>query len=197
MRLMRLYSNKENIFKTLVFNSGVNAIVGTVREESKSSGDDKKHSHNLGKSTLAKVIDFCLICDHQKHFLLSVEQLKEFEFYLEIYLNDSHPKETPEYLTICRTVRNPSKISFKKHASPNQDFLGLMPDEWSAYQLSLKEARKYLEGLLSLKFLKGYSYRKFLAYLLRTQSDFTDVFKLNKNSRLRDKDCKPINSLIY
>lgn len=196
MRLMRLYSNKENIFKTLVFNSGVNAIVGTVREESKSSGDDKKHSHNLGKSTLAKVIDFCLICDHQKHFLLSVEQLKEFEFYLEIYLNDSHPKETPEYLTICRTVRNPSKISFKKHASPNQDFLGLMPDEWSAYQLSLKEARKYLEGLLSLKFLKGYSYRKFLAYLLRTQSDFTDVFKLNKNSRLRDKDWKPILSRL-
>lgn len=193
---MRLYSNKENIFKTLVFNSGVNAIVGTVREESKSSGDDKKHSHNLGKSTLAKVIDFCLICDHQKHFLLSVEQLKEFEFYLEIYLNDSHPKETPEYLTICRTVRNPSKISFKKHASPNQDFLGLMPDEWSAYQLSLKEARKYLEGLLSLKFLKGYSYRKFLAYLLRTQSDFTDVFKLNKNSRLRDKDWKPILSRL-
>lgn len=196
MRLMRLYSNKENIFKTLVFNSGVNAIVGTVREESKSSGDDKKHSHNLGKSTLAKVIDFCLICDHQKHFLLSVEQLKEFEFYLEIYLNDSHPKETPEYLTICRTVRNPSKISFKKHASPNQDFLGLMPDEWSAYQLSLKDARKYLEGLLSLKFLKGYSYRKFLAYLLRTQSDFTDVFKLNKNSRLRDKDWKPILSRL-
>lgn len=193
---MRLYSNKENIFKTLVFNSGVNAIVGTVREESKSSGDEKKHSHNLGKSTLAKVIDFCLICDHQKHFLLSVEQLKEFEFYLEIYLNDSHPKETPQYLTICRTVRNPSKISFKKHTSPNQDFLGLMPDEWSAYQLSLKEARKYLEGLLGLKFLKGYSYRKFLAYLLRTQSDFTDVFKLNKNSRSKDKDWKPILSRL-
>lgn len=192
MRLMKLYSNQENIFQTLVFNSGINAIVGTVREKSNYLDDDKKHSHNLGKSTLAKVIDFCLICDHKNHFLVTTEQLSELEFYLEICLDDPEDGKTTKYLTICRTVHNPSKVSFKKHSSPNQDFLGLMPEEWSAYQLGLNDARSYLEGLLGLKFIKGYSYRKFLAYLLRTQSDFTDVFKLNRNSRSKDKDWKPI-----
>lgn len=189
---MKLYSNQENIFQTLVFNSGINAIVGTVREKSNYLDDDKKHSHNLGKSTLAKVIDFCLICDHKNHFLVTTEQLSELEFYLEICLDDPEDGKTTKYLTICRTVHNPSKVSFKKHSSPNQDFLGLMPEEWSAYQLGLNDARSYLEGLLGLKFIKGYSYRKFLAYLLRTQSDFTDVFKLNRNSRSKDKDWKPI-----
>ena len=196
MRLMKLYSNQENIFRTLVFNSGINAIIGTVREKSNYLDDDKKHSHNLGKSTLAKVIDFCLICDHKNHFLMTIEQFCEFEFYLEICLNDSEHGEVPEYLTICRTVRNPSKVSFKRHTLPNQDFLGLVPEEWSAYQLGLNEARSYLEGLLGLKFIKGYSYRKFLAYLLRAQSDFTDVFKLNRNSRSKDKDWKPILSRL-
>ncbi|WP_112072545.1 DUF2326 domain-containing protein [Haemophilus influenzae] len=196
MRLMKLYSNKENIFKTLMFNNGVNAIVGTVMSKQKYLDDGKKHSHNLGKSTLAQIIDFCLICEHQKHVLLSVDKLNDFEFYLEIYLNDSKTEEIPQYLTICRTVRNPSKISFKKHTSPNQDFQGLMPDEWSAYQLSFREARSYLEGLLGFKFLRGYSYRKFFAYLLRTQSDFTDVFKLSRNSRSKDKDWKPFLSRL-
>ncbi|MDO4225762.1 MAG: hypothetical protein Q4C75_07715, partial [Bergeyella zoohelcum] len=158
MRLIKLYSNKEHIFKTLMFNSGVNAIVGAVAEKSKYLDDDKKHSHNLGKSTLAKVIDFCLICDHKKHVLLSVDKLQDLEFYLEICLNDSECGESFQYLTVCRTVRNPSKISFKRHSLPNQDFLGLMPTEWSAYQLSFKDARSYLEGLLGLKFLRGYSY---------------------------------------
>lgn len=193
---MKLYSNKENIFKTLVFNNGVNAVVGTVMGKPKYLDDDKKHSHNLGKSTLANIIDFCLICDHKNHVLLSVDKLKDFEFYLEIGLNDSKQGEITQYLTICRTVDNPSKVSFKKHTLPHQDFLGLMPDEWSAYQLSFKEARSYLEGFLGFKFLKGYSYRKFFAYLLRTQSDFTNVFKLSRNVRSKDKDWKPFLSRL-
>ena len=103
---------------------------------------------------------------------MTIEQFCEFEFYLEICLNDSEHGEVPKYLTICRTVRNPSKVSFKRHTLPNQDFLGLVPEEWSAYQLGLNEARSYLEGLLGLKFIKGYSYRKFLAYLLRVPVRF-------------------------
>ena len=51
MRLMKLYSNQENIFRTLVFNSGINAIIGTVREKSNYLDDDKKHTQNYRNST--------------------------------------------------------------------------------------------------------------------------------------------------
>lgn len=192
MKLSRLYANYSHIFSTLDFNSGVNAIVGIVKEEKRAFNDDKKHSHNLGKSTLAQVIDFCFINEHKNSFLLQNDRFKDWEFYLEIYLNSHKPSATPEYITIRRCVNTPSKISFKRHTKPLQNFVGLLDSEWTIANEAKASAINYLDSLLDLYFIKGYSYRRFIGYLLRNQSDFSNVFQLGKNSRSKDKDWKPL-----
>jgi uncharacterized protein YydD (DUF2326 family) len=86
MRLRRLYSNLDHYFTPILFNDGLNVILAEVRlPENKS-----KSSHNLGKSTLARVIDFCLLGSVSKdHFFKKREDLfGEFVFFLEIELLD-------------------------------------------------------------------------------------------------------------
>lgn len=53
MKLSQLYANTES-FKSIVFNEGMNIILGRVTKKS----DLTKDSHNLGKSTLIAVLDF-------------------------------------------------------------------------------------------------------------------------------------------
>ncbi|MBU2357887.1 MAG: hypothetical protein KKB02_02985 [Alphaproteobacteria bacterium] len=59
-----------------------------------------KSSHNLGKSTLARVIDFCLLGGiSNEHFLKKRNDLfAEFVFFLELELLDG------SFLTIRRAV---------------------------------------------------------------------------------------------
>ena len=56
MKLSKLYSNKEN-FKEIEFNEGVNIILGKI----KNPDNINVNCHNLGKSTLVKIIDFMLL----------------------------------------------------------------------------------------------------------------------------------------
>lgn len=83
-------------------------------------------------------------------------------------------------MTVRRSVEEASKISFKKHQAGHQDFSALPMSEWDHQDVPFDRARDLLDGLLDLRALKPWSFRKGLGYLLRSQDDFRDVFHLRK-----------------
>ena len=83
-------------------------------------------------------------------------------------------------MTVRRSVEEASKISFKKHQAGHQDFSALPIPEWDHQDVPFDRARDLLDGLLDLRALKPWSFRKGLGYLLRSQDDFRDVFHLRK-----------------
>ena len=54
--IIRLYCNQKT-FEDIVFHSGLNVVLGEIHLES----DRDKDTHNLGKSTLCQLLDFCLL----------------------------------------------------------------------------------------------------------------------------------------
>jgi uncharacterized protein YydD (DUF2326 family) len=110
-----------------------------------------------------------------KFFLFKhLDLFKDFVFFLEIELQDA------SYVTVRRSVEEASKISFKKHQAGHQDFSALPMSEWDHQDVPFDRARDLLDGLLDLRALKPWSFRKGLGYLLRSQDDFRDVFHLRK-----------------
>lgn len=92
MRLSKIYSNKTKLFQDIEFNRGLNIILGEIRlPENK-----KKDTHNLGKSILASLIDFCLLKGYSKDFFLfkHFNIFKDFIFFLEVEV------ENNKFLTI-------------------------------------------------------------------------------------------------
>lgn len=179
MKLSKLYTNQPAYFTPIIFNSGLNAILGEIKTTA------EKDTHNLGKSLLVQIIDFCLLKKKDRFVLLGVEPLQEFVFFLEIEL------EPNNFLTIARSLNNATRANFKYHSEPNQDFRGLLDDEWSQFNLPFNTAKTHLDSLLKLNFLGDYSYRRFIGYLLRSQADFNDPFQLAKNKG-KDSYWKPI-----
>lgn len=187
MKLSRLYSNLEHYFTPILFNDGLNVVLAEVRlPENKS-----KSSHNLGKSTLARVIDFCLLGGLSKeHFFKKREDLfGEFVFFLEIELLDG------SFLTIRRAVANASKISFKSSTATHPDLTSLDEDEWSHFELPFAKAKSLLDGYLDLRDIDPWKFRNAIGYFLRTQADYDDVFELKRHAGV-DKDWKPVLARI-
>ena len=187
MRLRRLYSNLDHYFTPILFNDGLNVVLAEVRlPENKS-----KSSHNLGKSTLARVIDYCLLGSVSKdHFFKKREDLfGEFVFFLEIELLDG------SFLTIRRAVANASKVSFNSSPSTQPDLTNLDEGEWSHFELPFAKAKSLLDGYLNLRDIDPWTFRNAIGYFLRTQADYDDVFKLQRHAGL-DKDWKPILARI-
>ena len=172
MILTKLYSNMEQKFTTIEFNRGLNIILGEI----KIPENREKDTHNLGKSTLALLIDYCLLKEKSKSFFLfkHFELFKEFVFFLELeYANG-------KYLTIKRGVENNSKISFLKHTEKLLDCTSLDDDEWTHADLPIKKAKLELDSILDLEIVKPWDYRKPVSYALRAQDDYSDVFQLRK-----------------
>lgn len=182
MKLSKLYSNKKDIFEPIIFNEGFNVVYGDIRNPEKYELD----THNLGKTTLAKLLDFMFLSKRNpKQFLFKHEETFEgFVFFLELNLIDG------SNLTIKRSVKDNTKIFFKKHIEKNQDFSSLDDELWEHSGVTIDNARKLLESWFHFDILKKYSYRKIIGYLIRTQNDFVNVFKLNKE-RGRDINWKP------
>jgi uncharacterized protein YydD (DUF2326 family) len=66
-----LYSNKPELFEPIAFRSGLNVVLGEIRlPENK-----KKDTHNLGKTTLGSLIDFCLLAGRDPRFFLFKHQV--------------------------------------------------------------------------------------------------------------------------
>lgn len=172
MKLSKLYSNKPNLFEPIDFVQGLNVVLAEIRLPENRAKD----THNLGKSTLARLLDFCFLAGRSKNFFLfkHPDLFNEFVFFLEIELADA------SYITVRRSVRNASKISFKKHEARGQDLTGLSESEWDHTEIPFKRAVKLLDSFLDWRALKPWSYRKGLGYQLRSQDDYKHVFHLAK-----------------
>lgn len=172
MKLSRLYSNKPDLFEPVEFVPGLNVVMAEIRLPE----NRNKDTHNLGKTTLGRLIDFGFLSGRDAKFFLfkHIDLFKDFVFFLEIELMDA------SYVTVRRSAEEASKISFKKHEASHQDFAALPAAEWDHLDMPFERARDMLDSLLDWRALMPWSYRKCLGYQLRSQDDFRDVFQLRK-----------------
>ena len=182
MKLSRLYTNKPELFEPVNFVQGLNVVMAEIRLPE----NRKKDTHNLGKTTLGRLLDFAFLAGRDPKFFLykHYDLFKDFIFFLEIELEDT------SFITIRRSVGEPTKVSFKKHEAGQQDFFSLSIQEWDHQEIAFERARDLLDGLLDLRALKPWSYRKGLGYLLRSQEDYREVFQLRKFAS-KHADWKP------
>lgn len=183
MKLSKLYCNKPDLFGPIEFHAGLNVVLAEIRLPQ----NRDKDTHNLGKTTLGRVIDYCFLAGRDpKFFLFKHEDLFEtFVFYMEIELADA------SYLTVRRGVEEATKISFKKHEASHQDLTGLPEEDWDHVNLPFDRARQMLDSLLDWRALSPWDFRKGLGYQLRSQDDFQDVFQLRRFGVGAHKDWKP------
>lgn len=172
MKLSRFYSNKSDLFEPVEFIQGLNIVMAEIRLPE----NRNKDTHNLGKTTLGRLLDFGFLAKRNAKFFLfkHFEIFGDFIFFLEIELEDA------SFVTIRRSVKEATKISFKRHEARHQDFSELPIFEWDHQEVPFDRACKLLDGLLDWSALKPWSFRKGLGYLLRSQEDFREVFQLRK-----------------
>ena len=172
MKLSRLYSDQPDWFEPVDFVQGLNVVMAEIRLPE----NRNKDTHNLGKTTLGRLLDFVFLAKRDPKFFLfkHVELFQDFIFLLEVELEDA------SFVTIRRSVKEATKISFKRHEAGHQDLLGLPLAEWDHQDMPFDRARDLLDGLLDWRALKPWTFRKGLGYLLRSQDDFRDVFHLRK-----------------
>ena len=172
MKLSRLYCNKPDLFGPVDFSPGLNVVMAEIRLPE----NRKKDTHNLGKTTLGRMIDFGFLAGREPKFFLfkHFELFRGLTFFLEIELIDA------SYLTVRRGVEEATKISFKKHEAGHQDFSTLPEASWDHLELPVDRAQDMMDSLLDWRALKPWSYRKQLGYLLRSQDDYRDVFHLQR-----------------
>jgi uncharacterized protein YydD (DUF2326 family) len=172
MKLSRIYSNRDDAFSPIDFSAGLNVVLAEIRVPE----NRNKDTHNLGKTALGLLLDFCLLARRDpKMFLFKHKDLfQDFVFYLEVELASG------SYVTIRRAVEEASKISFKRHASPGRDFQYLPEEQWDHYKIAFDRSRVLLDGLLDLNAVRPWDFRKGLGFFLRTQDDYSNVFQLKR-----------------
>ncbi|MEB5488944.1 DUF2326 domain-containing protein [Burkholderia pseudomallei] len=160
------------MFEPVEFVQGLNVVMAEIRLPE----NRNKDTHNLGKTTLGRLLDFGFLAKRDPKFFLfkHLELFQEFIFFLEVELEDA------SFVTIRRGVEEATKISFKRHEAGHQDLSGLPLAEWDHQDMPFDRARDLLDGLLDWRALKPWGFRKGLGYLLRSQDDFRDVFHLRK-----------------
>jgi uncharacterized protein YydD (DUF2326 family) len=183
VRLVSLYSNREEVFPPIDFHDGVNAIFAKVQDARKRDRD----SHNLGKTFLIEVIDFTLLktIDKSHTFRKFSDLFGDFVFFLQILTPSG------ESVTVRRAVEGKKPCSIYVANVPHGNLVDLPEDQWTEAGLSVPKAETKLNHLLHLTALRPYGYRKGLGYVMRRQSDWDEVFWLDRFRRGRDKDWKP------
>lgn len=179
MKLSQLYCN-DSRFHNMKFNNGLNVVLGKVCQRE----DINKDSHNLGKSTLIDVLDFMLLKEVKNGHLFK-KYFSCFEnhiFYLEIILNNG------TYLTIRRSVSEPTKICFK---SSEATMVCNEETAWDKTNVSFTKAKNFLNTQLGFNILPDWPFRKTVTFFLRGQKDFINVFQLGKFMNGKHKDWKP------
>lgn len=179
MKLSKLYSDNKAIFSDVRFNSGLNIVLASVEKR----GDKSKDSHNLGKTSLGKLIDYCLLKEVKNDFFLyqNPNYFKDLSFFLEIENNGN-------YITIKRSVVDRNHVSILCHSEGNKDLS--VNKDWTHWNVSIKKAKEILNAYLNWGTSKDFSYRNHISYFLRTQDEYKAVFKLNTNQS--DKYWKPV-----
>ncbi len=182
MKLRRLYTDKPRAFLPIEFGDGLSAVLAEIRVPA----NRLKDTHNLGKTTVAELIDFCLLKGKDPKFFLfkHPKAFREFAFYLEVEL----PRGG--FLTIRRAVDPGSKIDLLRSVESTPDARRVPDDDWDHRDLSFDRAKLLLDGILELSVLAPWRFRKLVGYLIRSQKDYLDVFQLGKFSG-KHEDWKP------
>lgn len=159
MKISRLYSNKPDLFEPVEFVQGLNVVLAEIRLPE----NRNKDTHNLGKTTLGRLLDFGFLAKRDPKFFLfkHIDLFQDFIFFLEIELEDA------SFVTIRRGVEEATKISVKKHQGRHQDLSALPPADWDHQDVPFDRARDLVDGLLDWRALKPWPFRKGLGYLLR------------------------------
>lgn len=180
MKFCKIYSNFDNHFHNIKFSDGLNVVLAEITDKTKS----EKDTHNLGKTLLISIIDFLLLkgIGTKSNFFLTKGGFENQVFFAELKLNSG------KYLIIQRGVDNPTKVSFKTNEYKLNGFQTHL--DWDEENLPFDKAKENLNEYLGFDVIPSWTYRKPITYFLRTQSDFRDVFKLDK-FKGRDKDWKP------
>ncbi|TBX45712.1 DUF2326 domain-containing protein [Bacillus thuringiensis] len=185
MKISKIYSSDRK-FRELDFNDKLNIIMGKVINKENLESD----SHNLGKSTLISLIDFMFLKELKKGNFLKdhLDKFKNYTFFMEL------KKSEDNYITIKRSIKSNTKISFKFHSKGKQDFR--YETNWDYKDLPLttedksRNPKELLNRYWEFSEILPYNYRQYLNYFLRTQYDYDEVFKLTK-FRGKDSTWKP------
>jgi len=159
MKISKLYSNNDT-FKTIEFDKGINFILSD--------------SNGVGKSSLFKLIDFCLLGD--KHFL-GHEHFKDYIFYIELQIASNR------YITIKRPTKSGKNIELKITKQKS-----LLLDE---KKFDKKGAKSFFENKVNYSINK---FRTYITYFLRDESNQNDAFILNKHTSLHEIEYKTVIS---
>lgn len=140
MKLSRLYSDRPDKFAGVDFVSGMNVILAEIRLPENRSKD----THNLGKTTLGRMLDFGFLAGREPNFFLfkHIDLFSDFVFFLEIELTDG------SHVTVRRSVAEASKVAFTKHAVGHQDYSTLLEHEWDHFDVPFERAKDLLDSLL-------------------------------------------------
>ena len=163
MKISKLYSNNDN-FKTIEFDNGINFILSDT--------------NGVGKSSLFKLIDFCLLGD--KHFLGN-EHFKDYIFYIELQISSNR------YITIKRPVTNGKNIELKITKEKSM----LLDEKNFNLKGSLGIAKSFFENKVNYSINK---FRTYITYFLRDEANQNDVFILNKHTILHEIEYKTLIS---
>lgn len=172
MKLERLYTNAPDIFLPIEFNPGLSIILAEIRRPENQGID----THNLGKTTVGQLIDFCLLRGKSSDFFLykHASVFHGLVFFLSFQANDGR------HITVARNLEDRGKIAIHISADVLEDANGLDPQAWTHVGLPFTTAKKLLDGLLNFRTLSPWDYRDILGYLVRDQTDYSDVFQLRK-----------------
>ncbi len=189
MKLVSLYTNKEEVFPRITFNEGLNVIFARINKPLQRKLD----SHNLGKTFLITVIDFALLSKIKKDhpFKKGAKLFDQFVFYLQIKTNNDR------YVTVRRKVAGRNTISINVSPSREDDLRSLPDELWTHSNLSFSDGVDKLNHVLNLRVIAPYSFRKGLRYFLRGQKDFLDEFRTSSFSRGKDRDWKPYLATVF
>lgn len=163
MKISKLYANNDD-FKTIVFDKGINFILSDT--------------NGVGKSSLFKLIDFCLLGD--KHFL-GHEHFKDYIFYIELQIASNR------YITIKRPTKSGKNIELKITKQKS-----MLIDEKSFNKKgSLGIAKSFFENKVNYSINK---FRTYITYFLRDESNQNNAFILNKHTTLHEIEYKTVIS---
>jgi len=170
------------VFEPISFNTGLSVILAEIRVPANRDLD----THNLGKTTVGQLIDYCLLKGKSSSFFLFQyeDRFADYSFFLELELLDG------SFLTIGRPVVPGSRIDILRSETPVDDATTLPIESWSHLNLAFEKAKVLLDGILNLSGVQPWAYRKLVGYLLRSQADYLDVFQLGKFSG-KHQDWKP------
>jgi len=177
LKIQKLYSNQDN-FEVLNFKDGFNMVVGGKLNNTNFI------QHNVGKTLLLEIIDFCFLCDfgNEKNLYKNVDALSDYSFYVLIKLiND-------KYITLNRSISYPNIIKIIFHNNSE-----IFNDTSKFEEKTLKDAKDYLSSYFSDLYGYNIDFRKSFKRFIRYSDQYHNpiIIDINKNYNKKDKDYLP------